>query len=343
MKRIKVIGKGQSRGDVSMHSAIAKMLRRAIDEQGYSGEKVFSSLGISPVELDKSHTRIAAYKMDLLWRAAVRLTGIEPLSVNFAGQFRPASFDGLDFMLATSDTLLDALYRLVRYYKVISTAGMLHVDVGEDTVRVWLEIPISAEAAFSPSVDAAMTLFLQLCRFACTETLSPVRVELQRLAPDDETAFNDFFLCPVHYQSAENALVFRRSEAEKRLPMANVRLARANEQVVKACLADIESEDIASRVVSEIIKKLPNGLPSQEAIARQLCMSTRTLQRKLAVAETSFTELLNQARKELALQYLKNSRQSVGEIAGLLGFSDPSNFTRFFKRLTGQKPSAYFS
>jgi len=343
MRRLEILGIKDSIGVVSMHSAIAVMLVEAVDNQGMSSDKILTPLGISKADLYKTNTRICATALSSLWRDAVKITSNELLSVNFAEQFKAASLEGLDFTLATCDTLLEATYCLARFYKVISTGGTVHVDVTEDTVRLWLEIPIPAKAAFSPSIDSAITLFLQLFRLVCAEKLIPAHVELQRLPPLDETLFNNFFLCPIKYQSAENALIFKRSDAEKKLPMSNSRLAQANKQVVLDYIVDVENNDISARVVCEIIKSLPKGLHSQNFIASQLCMSTRTLQRRLAGSQTSFSKLLNQSRKKLALQYLENSQQSVGEISHLLGFSEPSNFTRFFKRLTGESPSSYFS
>ena len=67
----------------------------------------------------------------------------------------------------------------------------------------------------------------------------------------------------------------------------------------------------------------------------------RSLQRKLHEQDTSFKELLSNTQQELALFYIRDSNRSIGEITYLLGFSEPSNFTRAFKRWTGQSPAEY--
>ena len=72
-----------------------------------------------------------------------------------------------------------------------------------------------------------------------------------------------------------------------------------------------------------------------------LHVSLRSLQRKLKEEDTSYKDLLEETRRQLALQYLRDSRRSIGEITYLLGFSEPSNFTRAFKRWTGKSPVQY--
>ncbi|MCB1806122.1 MAG: helix-turn-helix transcriptional regulator, partial [Candidatus Competibacteraceae bacterium] len=80
---------------------------------------------------------------------------------------------------------------------------------------------------------------------------------------------------------------------------------------------------------------------SEEQIAQQLNLSLRSLQRRLREERTSYQQLLDETRLELALQYINRTQLSVAQIAPLLGFSDSSNFNRAFKRWLGLPPSRY--
>jgi AraC-like DNA-binding protein len=95
------------------------------------------------------------------------------------------------------------------------------------------------------------------------------------------------------------------------------------------------------QVKAKLTEMLPSGRVGARQVAEALHVSVRSLQRKLADKGTSFAQLLEDTRRELARQYVSNSRLSVGEITYLLGFSDPANFTRAFRRWTGQSPSAF--
>jgi AraC-like DNA-binding protein len=86
---------------------------------------------------------------------------------------------------------------------------------------------------------------------------------------------------------------------------------------------------------------LPSGTPSESSIAQELNITERTLQRKLKDANFCFRDLLSDTRKELACQHLLNAELSINEIAFILGYAEETNFTRAFKRWTGETPSAY--
>ena len=98
---------------------------------------------------------------------------------------------------------------------------------------------------------------------------------------------------------------------------------------------------MAVQVRAKIIERLPSGHVTQEEIAQELNMSLRNMQRRLRGEGTSFTQLLDDTRRTLATQYVRSRRLSINEITYLLGFSEPSNFSRAFKRWTGLSPSEF--
>jgi AraC-like DNA-binding protein len=136
-------------------------------------------------------------------------------------------------------------------------------------------------------------------------------------------------------------LSFERSRGLAPLSTAHPELARMNDQTVIDYLARFDRENITMQVRSKIIEQLPEGRPSQGDIAVKLNTSLRSLQRRLRDQDTSFKELLSNTQQELALSYIRDSSRSIGEITYLLGFSEPSNFTRAFKRWTGKSPGEY--
>ena len=92
---------------------------------------------------------------------------------------------------------------------------------------------------------------------------------------------------------------------------------------------------------STLIEQLPSGVPKQQDTASALNMSIRNLQRRLNEKGSSFKELLNRTRKELAIHYLQDSEKPVIEIGFLLGYVDASNFARAFRRWQGMSPLEY--
>ena len=92
---------------------------------------------------------------------------------------------------------------------------------------------------------------------------------------------------------------------------------------------------------NEIVDELPSGLPSDELIAKAVSMSTRSLRRRLSAEGTTYSQLLDAVRRELAERYIADTSRSLGEISYLLGFSELSSFSRAFKRWTGKIPGEY--
>ena len=149
------------------------------------------------------------------------------------------------------------------------------------------------------------------------------------------------FGCCIEYSADAHRLSFDATLANTPLPTAQPELARLNDQTVIDYLARYEHNNLAMQVRAKIIEGLPDGGPSQEKIAQTLNTSLRSLQRRLRDEDTNFKNLLSETRQQLALQYISDSSRSIGEITYLLGFSEPSNFTRAFKRWTGKTPAEY--
>ena len=95
------------------------------------------------------------------------------------------------------------------------------------------------------------------------------------------------------------------------------------------------------KVRTQIVRMLPDGEPRRAALAKALGVSERTLQRRLADESAHFHVLIESTRRELAQEYLANSRLSLAEVAYLLGFADQSNFFRSFKRWFATSPGEF--
>ena len=153
--------------------------------------------------------------------------------------------------------------------------------------------------------------------------------------------FDRLFRAPIDYEAPDNRLCFDETVIDKPLTTANPELARINDQVVVDYLARFNRSCISAQVRSWIIQQLPDGAPNQETVANALHLSLRSLQRRLRDEDVTFRDLLEGTRRELAMQYIREAHRSIGEITYLLGFSEPSNFTRAFKRWTGMSPVEY--
>lgn len=326
---------------ITTHSSIANQLFNTLKQYGCDPQPVFEQAGLTTTSLSNPDARLEAKKLQQVWRQSVLTTGDEAFGLAFAKTMHPAALHGLGFAWMASNTLKDAFERLVKYYRLISTAGEVTLTKSQKQYCVSFLLPVPKGIAAPASLDAAMGLFLQYCRFTKDMQFNPVKVELQRLKPTTCDVFDEFFGCPITFDAETNRLFFDAESLDSALASANPMLARVNDQVVADYLSKHDKRDIIGQLRVNIIEALVSGTPTQDEAAQSLNMSGRTLQRKLADKGTSFSALLTDIRKGLACEYLRNTNRSIGEVTYLLGFSEPANFSRSFKQWTGMTPATY--
>jgi AraC-like DNA-binding protein len=105
--------------------------------------------------------------------------------------------------------------------------------------------------------------------------------------------------------------------------------------------AALDDKDPLGDVRREVFAALGPGQPVLPDVARRLGVSERTLQRRLSERETTFTDVVDDTRRAIAEDHLRRDKLSVGEIAFLLGYSEPSAFSRAFHRWTGAWPADF--
>jgi len=319
----------------------ATLLARTLQTYGCDAEDVFAQAGLGPAPAQPLDIRYPVARLQVVWRLAVQYTGDPCFGLSVAEQMQPQGLHGLGFAWLTSDTLFDAVKRLVRYQRVISTLSDYRLRTLNGVVELSLNLDRHGLDIHPVTLDAAMAIIVRMCRLALQVSFQPARVALQREQPSCADRFSAFFQCPVEFSAPLNAIYLDAGLLDQPLPSANPELARANDRVVIDYLNRFDRETLSMQVRARLIDMLPSGQPTQAQVADVLHMSVRNLQRRLQAEGASFKQLLDETRRELAVQYVRQAHRPLGEITYLLGFSEPSNFTRAFRRWTGTSPHAF--
>ena len=324
-----------------IHPSVTLTIVKVMDSYGLDSAALLQSLGINvkqDLTLDK---RVVGSLHDDVWRIAQDKIGCDAIGIEFTKHFQISSLSGLGFCWAASNTLLDGFMRFSRYFTAVSTAGKIVITEESSTVTVTLKLPVPYGIAADVGVDSMLALLLHLSRMVSGSNLNPDSVNLQRPKPKSYKIFDSFFKCPIFYGSQYNQIIFAKADTLARLPMADPELARANDQIVRDYIRKQDLNNFVSRVASIIAEELPLGTPSTYLVAKKLNISGKTLQRKLQEEQSCFSTLLERIRSDLAEKYLRNNWRSIAEISYLLGFTEPSNFTRWFKKNAGLSPGQY--
>ena len=300
--------------------------------------QVFRAAGINPEPYRDPDSRLRAPAIRKLWDQCVKLTKNPCFAFEVGMATHPGNLHAIGYAWLASRNIREALQRLVRYHRLLSTAMEARLEETEAELVLVIE---ASKGWPQEGVDAITTGVVAMCREISYEEFKPLRIEMMRATPGCSKQLAKYFLCPVRYGAERTCIVFRRDQAEKFLPRQNPALARANDEVALRYIAQMDRGDVLSRSKLAMMEMLSNGEPSRKALADRLHMSERTLARRLRERGVSFRDLLDGVRKELGLGYMEEPRHAVTDVAYLLGFSDQSNFARSFRRWTGFTPSQY--
>jgi AraC-like DNA-binding protein len=169
-------------------------------------------------------------------------------------------------------------------------------------------------------------------------------VRFQHPEPEDTAALREFYRAPLRFCAGATQLRLPARVLELPFPRANPSMAAFFDRHIESVLERTHPEhDFVTSVRRLLAGSLVKGACSLEDLARQLAMSPRTLRRRLSSEGLSYSALLDQVRRDLAEQHLRDRRLALGEIAYALGYSEPATFHRAFRRWTGMTPAAYRS
>ncbi len=323
-------------------SSWARLIWEGLRVYGVDADAVFAEAGLDPRGLKSPGTRFPMTSITRLWGLARERSGDPCFGLTAAAQWHPTTWHGLGYAWLASSSLEEALHRLVRYATVISTGA----DFSLSENRTVFKLVFGVQRDFSeepPSVvkDAVAANLVHMCRVTYGAEFNPVLVELGHPGAGCRQRRSEFFRSPIRYDAHETAVEIDRGMAQKQLSTANADLAHANEKVIADYLSELGAGGTIARVRGRLIDDLPSGVATEKSVAESLNMSLRTLQRRLSDDDTTYQEVLDDTRRQLAERFIRDNTLTLNEITYLLGFSEISSFSRSFKRWTGMAPTVY--
>lgn len=275
----------------------------------------------------------------LLDRAATCLAD-PTLGLRLGQTITPRHAGIMGYVLLASPNLREALQRLERYQRLIyDVTPMEWRDGGGYIDLAW----DAKHGRPGPLVDeTAITALVQFCRNITDHRLAPRFVYFINPCPHNLQPYTDYFGCPVKFDQAETIVRFDHEDLGRPLRTADPNMIALMERHAENLLASLPHQDaLIEQVRKTLTGCLHEGEPNIDIVAARMGRTTRTLQRALSEAGSSFRDELNAIRKELALAYLQHAHLSILDIAMLLGYTEHSAFTRSFRQWMGVSPKAY--
>ena len=328
----------------SSYGPIAVAIYQTLESYNVDAAKLMRDAGVDLAYLKDPSARLDPAVHRKIVADAVELTEDPAFGLRFSDFVHPTTFHALGFALLSSSTLRAFCQRWVRYQSFITTTGDASIDeTGPAPALVFpSQLPKLDSTVGRALIDGQIATVVKLIRFMYRPDYRPVGVDLiSSHIPGTEDIYEKYLGPNVRFSQERNCIYFEEEDLEARLPAANAELARQNDEAVLNFLARLDRANVVAQAHAKLIELLPSGDCSKAKVASALYMSVRTLHNRLADSDTTYQQLLDRTRRELAEQYMRQPNISVSEVAYLLGFSDCSNFSRAFHRWTGQSPSDF--
>lgn len=336
-------GAGDRRHPPSRLSVLlAEARARGMDTAG-----LLEGTGLSQEAVDNPFTLTSCAQFLRASRNAVRLDTVGDLGLRVGQRMRASNYGMYGYALLCSETLRQVWTRAVAYHPL--SGGMLplrwHVE-GDEAVWVF---PGQADFPW-PDVDEALYRFMIDLQFAAHVTIGkdvmggwfvPAQATFTGPAPGHAVELAQVLQCPLVFDAPQNTLRFPAAWLERAPQLANPVTASHVSMQCARLLEELRWNAGMTRQVYAEITRQPGHFPEIEEVARRLCMTSRTLRRRLEAEGATFSELVTAVRKTLAIDYLTTTLMTTEDIAEALGFSDVVAFRHAFKRWTGLTPKGY--
>lgn len=255
-----------------------------------------------------------------------------------------ASLGGVSKVVLGSGTLGKGLHWLCRFSPIIQDATHLKLEVHGEIAK--LSYKIIDPNIWHRSQDALYTLglFANLLKMSAPGIWPHVRVSLEAARTEHNMELYRHIQAPVSFSAHANEIIFPARFLNSRLDGGPAVEYDKIVELTKTLTEKNRQMQVCDRARYQILEGLFESKISQDYVAKELGISTRTLRRKLSSEGVSFQFLLDICRMEVAAREIATSeRVSFSQMALKLGYSEHSTFTRAFCRWAGMTPKQYRS
>lgn len=320
----------------------SRALLAACDQLGLTSEGLLSAAGLTAAQVDDPDGRLPVEAVSALWHAALVQSRDPGLGLRVALAVPFGAYRVIDFLAASAPTVGEGLTRVARYFPIINSALSWEIADDAGTRRMSIAHPGIPGELPRPYAEYALAVTILHCRHASGFDWPLEEVGFAFVAPPSIEAHARAFGCPVRFGQPRNALVIGQATWDLPSRASSSDLLRTLEAHAATLLTSLDVvRETTAQVARVIVDELEGGDPSLAAVARRMAVSPRTLQRRLAIEGTSFAEVLDQTRRHVAEAYIKDRALALTEVSYLLGFSEPSAFTRAFQRWFGLAPRQF--
>ncbi|HXK21406.1 MAG TPA: AraC family transcriptional regulator ligand-binding domain-containing protein [Myxococcota bacterium] len=279
-----------------------------------------------------------------LWSRIMRAIRIDGFPIRVAQRYSAGEIGPLGLTAQVAPDLRSAFERLLQHQHVLAGTVLSRMrDDVERGITIFEILPVEGgDLGGRCRREMMIATGIQFARDITGVRVRPRRVCFRHAEPNDPREHEEFFDAEIRFDADYDGLEFDRDTLAIPLPGADADLSQFLVAHLRALAGDppAAAATLQGLVRQAIGRRLGNSTLAMSALAQELGMSTRTLRRRLLEQQTSYHDILDRVRRELADELLDDPSHKLSEVAFLLGFSDASAFHRAYVRWTGHTPAS---
>ncbi|MDE0885695.1 MAG: AraC family transcriptional regulator ligand-binding domain-containing protein [Myxococcota bacterium] len=342
----RLFGEGHGTSALPMPAAYLRLLLRRFGADSEQALCLLEGTGISPEQaqsIDPNATILVWQQLRLLQN--IRAFAPPSWALDIGPALHGSAHGALAAAIAAAANLDQALATLERFGHLRSPYFRVSRSTEADQHCVQIEILLEVEMELRRSLIEALLISVQaLLESALGEPMSEARFTLPFPAPEYSNRYREALSAPVSYVAEKPVIAtleFPAAWLKLDCPFANESQYQRAKSELEVSERGLAGPDLIVARVEQILEASPDALPSAEEISRRIHLSRRTLVRRLAESGTSFRSIVEGHSRRRAEQLLADHNLTIAEIGHRLGYKDPANFGRAFRRWFGFSPSAH--
>lgn len=307
---------------------------------GHDPDGVLAEVGINPRLFDDPDNLITYAARGHLIKYCVAKTGCQHFGLLVGKQMDLHSFGLLGLLMRSLPDVGSALRTLVDSLHLHAQGALVSLQIDSELAIISYEVTEPGVEATDQTGDGAVALMINIMRSLCGPDFTPIEASFAHRTPANIEPFRKFFQVPLYFNAEKYSLTFAPDWLQSPLPHADAEFQSLLFKQVDRLQAR-QQTGFPEQVRNVLRSSLVAGHCSEEQIAALFTLRARTLSRRLESFGTSFRELAEESRFEIARQMLENTSLPVGQIATALYYTRSSSFIRAFRRWAGTTPAEW--
>lgn len=321
-------------------SLVILLTERMVDE-GYSLDSILEDTGIQESDFRNLDHRVT-YRQRIQQISNVLSIKNDPAYwLGAETQISISDYGLLGYAMVSSETLGRAIQIAVKYHKTAGAMFDLHFFRDRSEAVLRLEHFLVGGAVGQYMAEEIFLGISPLIELLLGKPFKPSQVALNYQSTVSLKQYEDAFNCDVKLDQQFCEYRFDVKFLDEKLAAADTNVARGCEEACRKLLIQMDIEDDLVSRICHLLLSTPGEFPNLSMVAESLSIGTRTLRRRLKELGTSYQKVLDDVKKELAIEYLQTTSLSVQEISDLLGYSEVTNFRRAFVKWVKLSPYQY--